>query len=172
MQIVNTGSIYRIYDNSVQTSDKLPAQCYQVDFNPQAGFYLTKYDDIKISEKIYGVHLQKVQKVLNSFKIVNRNLGVILSGDKGIGKSLFAKLLAEEGIKEGYPLIIVNCYYPGIADFLTSIQQEVVVLFDEFDKTFSGKRDDSGSNADPADRNAYTFRWIKSRKETFCNHLQ
>ena len=37
MQIVNTGSIYRIYDNSVQTSDKLPAQCYQVDFNPQAG---------------------------------------------------------------------------------------------------------------------------------------
>lgn len=136
MQIVNTGSIYRIYDNSVQTSDKLPAQCYQVDFNPQAGFYLTKYDDIKISEKIYGVHLQKVQKVLNSFKIVNRNLGVILSGDKGIGKSLFAKLLAEEGIKEGYPLIIVNCYYPGIADFLTSIQQEVVFFLMNLIKLF------------------------------------
>lgn len=175
MQIVNTGSIYRIYDNSVQTSDKLPAQCYQVDFNPQAGFYLTKYDDIKISEKIYGVHLQKVQKILGSFKLVNRNLGVILSGDKGIGKSLFAKLLAARGIEEGYPLIIVNCYYPGIADFLVSIQQEVVVLFDEFDKTFSSKRDETNSINDPQTEMLTLFDGLSQGKKLFvitCNELR
>lgn len=159
----------------LQTSDKLSAQCYQVDFNPQAGFYLTKYDDIKISEKIYRVHLQKVQKVLGSFKLVNRNLGVILSGDKGIGKSLFAKLLAARGIEEGYPLIIVNCYYPGIADFLASIQQEVIVLFDEFDKTFSGKRDESNSIDDPQTEMLTLFDGLSQGKKLFvitCNELR
>ena len=50
--------------------------------------------------KIYGVHTEKVFKVLNSFEKVNRSLGVILSGDKGIGKSLFAKLLAIEAMKK------------------------------------------------------------------------
>ncbi len=175
MQIVNTGSVYRIYDNSVQTSDILPAQSYQVEFSPQAGFYLSKYDDITISEKIYGVHIEKVQKVLNSFELFKRNLGVILSGDKGIGKSLFAKLLAAEGIKKGYPLIIVNCYYPGIADFLTSIQQEVVVLFDEFDKTFSGKREDSNSIGDPQTEMLTLFDGLSQGKKLFvitCNDLR
>lgn len=85
---------------------------------------------------MYGVHLEKVDKVLNSFKAFNRNLGVILSGDKGIGKSLFSKLLSIKAIKNGYPLIIVNSYFPGIGEYLAEIEQEVVVLFDEFDKTF------------------------------------
>lgn len=66
---------------------------------------------------------------------MDRNLGVILSGDKGIGKSMFGRMLSEMAVASGYPVLIVDTYYPGISSYLDSIQQEVVVFFDEFDKT-------------------------------------
>lgn len=139
MKAIQTGHKFSIYDDSMKLHNELPAQVYRVEFGQFQGFYLTKFSDIEVNEKVYGVHLSKVNKTLNAFKNFERNLGVILSGDKGIGKSLFSKVLAQEAIKQGYPLLIVNSYIPRIADFLNDIKQEVVVLFDEFDKTFPNK---------------------------------
>ena len=136
MQVLNTGTTYRIYDESMKAFDSLPAAVYKINFSSMTGYSLVKTDNIVIDEKIYGNHLEKVEKVYNNFKAFSRNLGVILSGKKGIGKSLFAKLLSIKAIDNGYPVIICDKHYPGIADFLGSIQQEVVILFDEFDKTF------------------------------------
>lgn len=59
-----------------------------------------------------------------------------MSGDKGIGKSLFAKMLCQKATENGYPVIIVDEAHRGIARFIESIEQECVVLFDEFDKIF------------------------------------
>lgn len=139
MRAIQTGNIFRIHDNSMKTYDALPAGSYLVNFSQREGFYLSIYQDIKINERIYGVHEEKVDLVLHSFERFERNLGVILSGDRGIGKSLFAKLLAVKAMKQGFPLIVVNTYYPGIAEYLTQIEQEVMVLFDEFDKVFPDK---------------------------------
>lgn len=137
MKAISTGNIFRIYDDTLRTYDKLPAHPYVVRFSMNSGFYLERHSDIQVSEpKIYGVHLEKVEKVLESFDRCNRSLGVILSGDKGIGKSLFAKLLSIKAMEKNLPLIIVDRYISGIASYLESIEQEVVVLFDEFDKTF------------------------------------
>lgn len=136
MRVIKSGGNFEFYSDYLEVFDKLPAGEYIVRFHEMKGFYLEEYSHIEIKEKIYGVHLSKVQKVLNSFKTFERNLGVILSGNKGIGKSLFSKLLSVEAIKNGYPLIIVDRYIPGIASFIEEIEQEVVVLFDEFDKTF------------------------------------
>lgn len=80
---------------------------------------------MSVSEKVYGVQSGKVAKVLNSFKVFNRNLGVILSGNKGIGKSLTAKMIAQEAIKQGYPVILVSQYIPGIANFIEAIDQRL-----------------------------------------------
>lgn len=138
MKVINVGNRFEIYDDSLKLHNKLPIGSYIVRFNKMTGFYLENYSEIEISEnKIYGVHLNKVNKVLKNFKSFERNLGVILSGNKGIGKSLFAKLLAKKSMESGYPLIIVDSFIPGIASYLESIQQEVIVLFDEFDKTFA-----------------------------------
>ena len=136
MQVLNTGTVYRIYDESMRAFDQIPAGIYKINFNPMAGYSLIKTDAIVVNEKVYGNHLAKVEKVYRAFEVFPRNLGIILSGEKGIGKSLFAKLLSIKAVENGYPIIICDTYYPGIADFLGSIQQEVVVLFDEFDKTF------------------------------------
>ena len=142
MRAINTGNTYKIYDDSMKVYNALPAQCYSVRFDKMTGFYLEKHSDIENKEaKVYGVHMEKVNKVLNTFEAFNRNLGVILSGDKGIGKSLFAKLLSIKSIEKGIPLIIVDTYIPGIASYIEDIEQEVVVLFDEFDKTFAKTND-------------------------------
>lgn len=136
MRAVNSGNTYTIYDNSIQLLTSLPAQTYLVNFDKHSGFFLTKYMDITVSEKMYGVHNAKLTKVMAAFNGFERNLGVILSGDKGIGKSSFAKLLAVECVRTGIPVIVVNTYIPGIAEYLASFDQTVMVLFDEFDKTF------------------------------------
>lgn len=175
MKIVNTGNIYTIYDNSLQTFDKLPAQTYKVCFHPQKGFWLENSIDLEVNEKIYGIHTQKVEKVFSAFKLFERNLGVILSGNKGIGKSLFAKMASIKAIENGYPIIIVNTYIPGIADFLSEIDQEIVVLFDEFDKTFCGRQEDKNNARDPQTEMLTLFDGISSGKKMFivtCNELR
>lgn len=172
MKAINTGNTFRIYDNSMKVYNELPAQSYQICFSKQVGFYLEKYSDIEIKEKIYGVHIEKVNKVINSFKMFNRNLGVILSGDKGIGKSLFSKVLAKTAMEQGYPLAIVNTYIPGIADYINTIEQEVVVLFDEFDKTFAEGKNEGFS---PQAEMLTLFDGISTGKKLFvvtCNELR
>lgn len=140
MNVIHSGGTFRIYGDDLMTYDKLPVGVYEVGFSKFSGFFLTKHNDLIVNEeKVYGNTEKKVKKVLYSFKKVDRNFGVILSGRKGIGKSLFARLLSVHAKEDGLPLILVTAYYPGIADFLSSIEQEVVVLFDEFEKTFANK---------------------------------
>ena len=142
MKIIKTGSTYQIYGEDLIVLDKLPAQTYKIGFSKFTGFFLEKQHDLEIKEdKIYGVHEEKANKVLNRFEKSRKNLGVILSGDKGIGKSLFARLLSKKAIENGIPVILVDDFIPGIDDFLNDIKNEVLILFDEFDKTFKSRDD-------------------------------
>lgn len=174
MKTICTGDSYRIFSDAMQTYDQLPAQTYTVRFSQNEGFSLEKYSDIEIKEsKIYGVHKKKVDKVLDSFRLFNRNLGVILSGDKGIGKSLFARLLSLEAIKSGIPVIVVGSFIPGIATFIESIEQEVLILFDEFDKTF-GESSPSEGRSSPQASMLSLFDGVSAGKKLFvitCNNL-
>lgn len=142
MKVINYGSKYEIYPNDLKTFDQLPKGTYTVEFNPMSGFSLSKINNFVQKEpKIYGNHGVKVDKALKTFEIINRSLGIILSGDKGVGKSIFAQLLAERCTDNNLPVIIVKKAYPGIADYIESIDQEVLVLFDEFEKMFDDRKD-------------------------------
>ena len=147
MKIVNTGSTYRIYSDDLKTFDKLPVGVYRANFSKFTGFFLEKHPDVTITEKLYGHHHEKVNKILDSFAKFERNMGVIFSGDKGIGKSMAAKLMSQLAVERGLPVILINEYLPGVSDLLNDIEQEVVVIFDEFDKTYSGGgRDEDGND--------------------------
>lgn len=175
MKTINTGdNTYQVYGDNLRVYDKLPAQSYVVRVSESRGFYLSKYVEMEITEsKIYGVHAQKVDKVLTAFEEMNRNLGVILSGDKGIGKSLFTKILAAKAISKGIPVIVVEKYIGGIASYIESIEQEVMVLFDEFDKTFGEVKTREGE-ATPQTALLSLFDGLSEGKKLFvitCNNL-
>lgn len=138
MKIINYGEHFEIFSDDLKTFDLFPAATYKVAFNPMSGFSLMRTENFEtIEEKIYGNHLQKIEKVLTSYDTFNRSLGVILSGEKGMGKSLFVQLLAKKAIEKGLPVIMVTKAYPGVADFIEKIDQEALVIFDEFEKVFT-----------------------------------
>ena len=111
MNVVHSGDTFQIYGDALKTYDKLPLGTYDVCFHKMMGFYLTSHSDLVVNEdKIYGSSPAKVEKVLRGFQAVDRNFGVILSGRKGIGKSLFARQLAVRAKDYNLPLIIVSCY--------------------------------------------------------------
>lgn len=169
MNVVHSGSTYQIYGDALKTYDKLPLGTYEICFHKMMGFYLTSHADLVVNEKIYGNSPAKVEKVLKGFTKVDRNFGVILSGRKGIGKSLFARQLAIRAKDYNLPLIIVPCYYPGIADFISSIEQEVIVFFDEFEKTFADQE-----HISPQEEMLSLFDGVDNGKKLFivtCNEV-
>ena len=173
LKVISTGSRFDIYSDDLKTYEQLPAGTYTVCFSKHSGFYMEVHAELSVAEKVYGVHMDKVDKVLRSFIGFERNLGVILSGDKGIGKSLFARMLCAAAVKKNIPVLIVDRFTPGIAAYLESIEQEVVVLFDEFDKTFAGIK--TGENeADPQAGLLSLFDGVSGGKKLFvvtCNEL-
>lgn len=170
MKIVESSGRLHLYGDDMQAYDQIPAGTYDICFAKMTGFYLTRRPDMVVDEKVYGVASEKATKVMSTFKVFTRNLGVILSGDKGIGKSLTAKMIAKTAVDAGYPVILASEYIPGIASFIESITQEVMVLFDEFDKTFRKTGDEN-----PQDTMLSLFDGTTVGKKLFvvtCNQLR
>lgn len=173
MKAISIGKRYEIHEDSLKAYDKLPVNTYTVRFDKMSGFYLEARSRLAVTEKVYGIHPEKADKVLKAFTMFERNLGVILSGSKGIGKSLFARLLSAKAQDAGYPVIIIDQYIPGIAAYIESIEQEVVFLFDEFDKTF-GSVCPGANEADPQSALLSMFDGTAQGKKLFiitCNSL-
>lgn len=69
----------------------------------------------------------------------NRNLGIILNGIKGTGKTLSSKILCN---KIGLPVIMVTKIIDGMISFIQSLEFECIILIDEAEKTFKKGEDD------------------------------
>ena len=118
--------------------DTLAPQIYKIAFRQFQGMYLETYiPQFKVDEKLYGESNNYINSIVNGYTHSPRNMGVIFSGDKGLGKTLTAKSLCNTLISKGYPVILCNTYMQGLPDFISNIEQPCVVLFDEFDKVFT-----------------------------------
>lgn len=137
---IQTGTTVRVYDSAVQTHPQLPVGTYTVAFNELTGYSLQIVDDMAVGEeKVYGGHTDKISKVFKTWDATSRSLGVMLSGDKGQGKSLFMRMLADTAIKRGLPVVRVTANTEGIAEYLDTLGTALIV-FDEFDKVFATDR--------------------------------
>jgi len=150
MQILDDGKHLLVHSNGIKAFNSLPMENnYSVEWeNPMSGvgFYLSR---TKLFEaptfKTYGNQLSMVDDVINSFKASDKSVGVILSGDKGTGKTIFSKLLSIKARELGMPTILVNNSTEGVTNFLARIDKSAVMMFDEFEKKFN----DNLSNNDP-----------------------
>lgn len=117
--------------------DLIPGKVYNLKYNDWDGYsYLEEDGSILLPEKIYQNDDDSVfiDRILDSFEqSSNNNVGVMLTGLKGAGKSLTAKQLA---VKSEMPIFVVSVDYPAtkLKDFFTVFHTPVCVIFDEIDK--------------------------------------
>ncbi|MFE7114991.1 AAA family ATPase [Streptomyces sp. NPDC057654] len=142
--IVASDGEFRLYGDSVQTFASLPVATYVIEFSQITGYSLRQTEPLaSVEETLYGSHASRVQRIATGYSAMDRSLGVILSGDKGMGKSLMLRLLAERMREEHkLPTVLVQHDTPRLAAFLDELG-EVVVVFDEFEKIFSNEGDES-----------------------------
>lgn len=128
---------------SMDLHDDLPAGNYTVKFDKMSNsFFLESIDSFEIKGKIYGDTRKRAQRILSTFEDRTASTGVLLTGEKGSGKTLLAKMLSIEGAKQGIPTIVINAPWCGdeFNAFLQMIEQPTIILFDEFEKVYD--RDD------------------------------
>lgn len=144
---IETGGQVRVYDSAVKAHDSLPLGTYRVRFTTKDGFSLVRTSDLRVgAEKVYGRRDAKVDKIFRTYARLERNLGVMLSGNKGQGKSMFLRMVAERAIQQRIPVVLVADDADGIVDFLDTLD-ECLIIFDEFEKVFlSGRASADGAN--------------------------
>lgn len=135
---IETGNQIRVYDSAVVSHKALPLGTYKVHFSNKEGFSLMRVDDLVVgTARVYGSRDRKVDKIFSSYRRTERSLGVMLTGDKGQGKSLFLRMVAARAKDEKLPVILVTEDADGIAEFLDTLD-ECIIVFDEFEKVFPG----------------------------------
>jgi hypothetical protein len=171
--IVEDGRNYRVISgNAISILDHLSPAIYEVDFN-MTGFSLNKTEGkFNVVEKLYGEVEVITSRVLKTFDIFDRNLGVLFSGPRGLGKSLTARNICKVAIERGLPVILVTKHFDNITSFLETITQPAVIFFDEFEKFYPNQLKTDCDDIDGQDNLLNLFDSVLSGKKLFlltCN---
>jgi len=138
--------------NEDQLADKLPAKIYNVQFNQLTGFYLSIVkDQLEVPQTVYGNTLARVAKCMETYVTRDMSTGILLTGDKGTGKTLLMSVLANKMITDlNLPVLLIKDAYAG-NQFVTFIETigECVIVFDEFGKMYAANDRHNNDNDVP-----------------------
>lgn len=122
--------------------ERLPVGIYSINANPIVGYFLEP--DFTITErlpKVYGDTKATAKRVLDTYVDRNCSTGAAFYGYKGTGKSLLVREICHNALDLGFPVILVNRQMGGedFNKFISSITQQAVIVFEEFDKVYTDK---------------------------------
>jgi len=99
----------------------------------------TENGDLNLPEKVYNLKkdIPFKKRVLTYFKETStQTTGVMLAGVKGTGKTVLAKVIAQES---NLPIIVVDGAFPAhqLTKFFKSFKTPVCIIFDEIEKKWN-----------------------------------
>lgn len=129
-----------------QLVDTLPPKVFKFVANESMmgmDYSLEYAEPFKEPAKLYGNLTKQVDRIIHSYKHQTKNLGVLLHGVSGTGKSTLAKCIANTVLQNlELPVIIVTGQSIKHLEYLISnLKQPVMFLVDEFEKMFEDKDD-------------------------------
>jgi broad-specificity NMP kinase len=128
---------------TVSHPEGLPKSIYEVKVS-MTGFYLSKIaESFTFDYKLYGLNQKFIDYVLKTYENTTGNLGVLLDGIKGTGKTVVAKELCN---RLQLPVILVQSMGVDTNSKLikylsTSIDFDCIFFFDEYEKEFKNSSD-------------------------------
>lgn len=125
-----------ILEEVSQQIKKLPVGVFKINQNPMTSeLYLTYLQEkFEFPYKVYGVENTFIERVNKTFKATTGNLGVLMNGVKGTGKTVTAEMICN---KLNLPVLIVPSAYKNLPGFINEIQQDIIVFFDEYEKMYN-----------------------------------
>jgi len=137
---LKTGNTYRVTKKeALNLTEHLPGGNYIVQKDEMTGqLYLEQIDNFTSVGKVYGDSLKNTDRIVNTFLDRPNTTGVMLTGEKGSGKTLLTKNVCMKLATMDIPTIVINAPWCGdkFNNFIQSIDQPCAILFDEFEKTY------------------------------------
>lgn len=114
---------------------------YDLKIRKQWGEIITQFTlngEMNLPKKVFTTKKDDlfIKRVLHSYNHDTKNTtGILLTGDKGSGKTVTAKVIAE---KANLPIVVIHSetLLTELNDFFKSFDDPVCILFDEVDKNF------------------------------------
>lgn len=136
--LITEDEVAIINSDDITLDQKIPLGFWKLDAAQFKGIFLRKTDFKLSHSKIYGKSQAIADHIVKAYECTpsSRNMGVLLSGGRGLGKTLTTRLVIEQ-LSKKYPVIIISEYFNGMVDFLENVRG-CVILMDEFEKFMSG----------------------------------
>lgn len=134
--IIQTGKDFRVVEITA-THKTLPKGNYILRFHEMRGYYLERSADFILPKKIYG-DISYVNRWKKAYEESSKNIGILLSGYKGNGKTLTAQYFCQ---MMGLPVIFITEPYqgPDFESFITSpVLNNSIIFIDEYEKIYRG----------------------------------
>lgn len=134
------GSAFMVTDEAnVDIRDHLPAGNYIVKKDEMTEqLFFDQVESFTMPAKIYGDAIKNADRIMRTFQDREASTGILLSGEKGSGKTMLAKNLSVLAAKLGMPTIIITAPWKGeqFNALIQAVNQPAIVLFDEFEKVY------------------------------------
>ena len=167
---IQNGSNFKRVEGNVSNVDAIPVGVYNIDFNPFGGWSLERTaDKFEFGYKIYGLQTKFIEHVLKTFNNTNGNLGILLNGTKGTGKTCSAKILANSF---NLPIIVVKSFgenNTALIEYLSSFNFDCVFFLDEFEKNWNSEDSSILQIMDGVYTSTYRRIFLLTTNETHIN---
>lgn len=145
-QYLVSGSAYTPVGDLRNVTSSLEPAVYEIKSEAFRGTFLQIREnvDTSVPVKIYGRIPGMLAKTFRTFERRDKSTGVLLSGERGMGKSMFARLAVSESLKRRIPVVLLtgSCGVDDAVEIINQITQPIVVVMDEFEKNFPMESDD------------------------------